>query len=338
MSRVVIGWDIGGANIKAASICDSGCQVLDRPFPLWGRPERLATALAQMCAELGSADAMALTMTAELADCFETKREGVRFVLAAAVEAFPDIRIHVFGVDAQFHPPDLAAEQPECIAAANWMATATMVATEHPDALLVDVGSTTTDIIPIAGGRVVARGLNDTARLGTGELVYTGALRTPVCAVVRAVPLTGHRVRVAAEVFAITADVYRWLGGIDDAGYTPDTPDGKGRDRLSAGRRLARMIGADLEGVHDTDVDAIARHVARVQVRTVASAIRQVRQARRPAAARAIVVGTGRFLGRRAAGVAGLEVIEPSGALGPAVAVATLLRARLRAGDAAARP
>src|SRR3977135_2767747 len=176
-----------------------GPAVLERPFPLWREPHRLPVVLSEVADRIGNTRTRALTMTAELADCFATKREGVAFVIAAFRTAFPASELWVYGVDGQFRSADAAKEQPHRVAAANWMASATLVARTFPDALLVDVGSTTTDIIPIVAGRVVARGHTDSSRLRTGELVYTGSLRTPVCAIVRSVPVRGRRYRVAAE-------------------------------------------------------------------------------------------------------------------------------------------
>ena len=126
-------------------------------------------------------------MTAELADCFATKREGVAFVLDAFGTAFPGVSPWVYGVNGQFLSVMEARQRPVAVAAANWRASADLVARTFSDALLIDVGSTTTDIIPILAGRVAVRGRTDPARLRSGELVYTGAVRTPLCAIVRSV-------------------------------------------------------------------------------------------------------------------------------------------------------
>jgi (4-(4-[2-(gamma-L-glutamylamino)ethyl]phenoxymethyl)furan-2-yl)methanamine synthase len=332
----ILGWDVGGANIKVARIGDDPeheLVVLERPFPLWREPHRLPVVLAEIADRIGHADTMALTMTAELADCFATKREGVAFVIDAVRTAFPASKLWIYGVDGQFRSADAAREQPQQVAAANWMAIATLVARTFPDALLVDVGSTTTDIIPIVAGRVVACGRTDSSRLRTGELVYTGSLRTPVCAVVRSLPLDGGRCRVAAEHFAIVADVHRWLGRIEEADYTCDTPDGRGRSRPEAGARLARMICADFETLDPAGITAIAEHVARAQVRQIGRGIRQVM--RRLGAASpgvAILAGAGTFVGRAAAEEARLtprdlahEVGTSAARSAPAAAVAYLL-------------
>lgn len=333
MKGPILGWDVGGANLKAAHVSGERLEVIERPFALWREPQRLPALLGDAARRLGAARAMGVTMTAELADCFATKREGVLFVLDAFRAAFPEVRPWIYGVDGRFRSPEEARARPQDVAAANWMASATVVARRFPDALFLDVGSTTTDVIPIVGGRVAARGRTDTARLRTGELVFTGALRTPVCALVRSVPLRGRRCRVAAEYFAIAADVHLWLGRIGPDDYSCDTPDNRGRSRQEAGARLARMVCADLEMLGAEDITAIADHVARAQLKQVGGGLAQVMRRLGPACPRlAVLAGQGAFLARAAAAEIGLathdmasDVGEASARAAPAAAVAFLL-------------
>ena len=340
----ILGWDVGGANIKVARIGDerSSPTVLERPFPLWREPQRLPAILEEAADRVGSARTMAVTMTAELADCFATKREGVAFVIDAFRSTFPESDLWIYGVDGRFRSAEDARQQPQQVAAANWMASATFVARAHQDSLFLDAGSTTTDIIPIVAGRVVASGRTDSARLRAGELVYTGSLRTPVCATVRFVPLGGRRCRVAAELFAVAADVHRWLGRIEDDDYTCDTPDGRGRSRPEAGARLARMVCADLETLGSADITAIAEHIARAQVRQIARGVRQVmRRLGSSCPTLAVLAGAGAFLARAAAEDAGLTTRDLAGDVGPdasrsvpAAAVAYLLAEHMFTGAA----
>jgi probable H4MPT-linked C1 transfer pathway protein len=335
----IIGWDIGGANIKAARVeaGQSEPLVFERPLPLWRELHRLPAVLAEAADSLGPAGTMAVTMTAELADCFATKREGVACVLDAFETTFPDVDPWVYGTDGTFRHAAAARQQPHRVAAANWMASATLVARTFPDALFLDVGSTTSDIIPIVAGQVVARGKTDPARLRSGELVYTGALRTPVCAVVRWVPQRGRRCRVAAEHFAVVADVHLWRGRIDERDYTCETPDGRGRSRQEAGARLARMVCADLEMLDAADITAIAEHVARAQVRHIGAGLQQIMRRLGTQCPRvAVVAGQGAFVARDAArevGLANRDLADGMGAAAaralPAVAVASLLDAML---------
>jgi len=351
----VLGWDIGGANVKAARIerdRPDTTIVRERPFALWREPHRLSTVLRETAEGLGSTDRMAstmdrmaITMTAELADCFASKRDGVAFVLDQFHAAFPKLRPWVYGVDGRFRTLEAARLDPYAVAAANWMASATIISRLVPDALFVDVGSTTTDVIAIVDGKVCVRGRTDPARLSSGELVYTGVLRTPICAIVKSLHLPDQRhCRVAAEHFAIAADAYRWLGRIDEHQYTCDTPDGRGRTREESAARLSRMICADYrrdrhaptneDSVLDAaDVTAIAEQIMAAQVRLIASGIRQVRR-RLGASARPIIVlaGQGTFLGCEAANTAGLESRDLASEIGidaaratPAYAVARLL-------------
>ena len=104
MRGPIIGWDVGGANIKAARIEEgqSSPSMIERALPLWRELQRLPAVLAEAAEALGSARIMAVTMTAELADCFANKREGVAGVFDAFGQAFPDVEPWVYGTDGIF--------------------------------------------------------------------------------------------------------------------------------------------------------------------------------------------------------------------------------------------
>jgi probable H4MPT-linked C1 transfer pathway protein len=333
----VIGWDVGGVNTKVAHV-DAGriVSVRGRPFELQRAPDTLVSLLRDLASETGcpadsSAVAHAVTMTAELSQMFRTKRDGVAFVLDAFQSAFPSSEIRVFTVEGRFLTPAEARAEPLSVAAANWSATAHLVALEHPDALLIDTGTTTTDIIPISGGLVVARGRTDPERLASGELVYTGALRTPAEAIASEIRLRGETIRVSAEGFALAGDAHLWRGDLRPADYTVATPDGRPATREFAGERLARVICADREMLDEAAICEIASALASAQVNRITSAIRQV-ITRHPSLDTAVVTGLGAFLGEAAARAVGLHVVPLSSELGdaaaqfaPAAAVALLL-------------
>lgn len=329
----VLGWDIGGVNTKAARV--AGAQVVAAhaaPYEVQRDPAALAPLLARLAAELGgqSSDRHAVTMTAELSQLFRTKREGVGFVLDAVLEAFPNAPVRVWSVDGRWRTPAEARREPLVVAAANWAATASLVARTHPDCLLIDVGSTTTDIIPIVAGAPAAIGRTDPERLRAGELVYTGALRTPVEAIAPAVPLDGAPTGVAAEGFALAGDVHVWRGVLGPADYTVPTPDGRPATRDFAGERLARSVCADREMLDEARIDLIADAFSDAQVTRIIEGVARV-QARHPALRCVVVAGLGTFLAAQAARRAGLSVVHLSESLGaaarhaPAAAVALLL-------------
>ncbi|MEO1993669.1 MAG: hydantoinase/oxoprolinase family protein, partial [Planctomycetaceae bacterium] len=200
----VLGLDIGGANLKAA---DSDGQAASRRFAIWQAPEQLAAELSLLIQGLQKRapfDAIAVTMTAELADCFETKSHGVDHILHAVEKIAGPTPVFVWQTGAEFVTPDVAREFPLLVAAANWHALATFIGRLVPtgNSLLIDIGSTTTDIIPLSDGFPVPRGLTDVERLQSGELIYTGVRRTPIAAVTSAVPFRGSPCPLASELFA----------------------------------------------------------------------------------------------------------------------------------------
>jgi probable H4MPT-linked C1 transfer pathway protein len=330
-SGEMVGWDIGGANIKAARWSDGQWQVVQQPFAIWQRRDELIAALASISARLGVSSHAAVTITAELSDAFRTKREGITFVLDALRVALPETKLHIFGLDGQFHDLQAAYHNHMLVAAANWLATAVVVSRHFADCLLVDVGSTTTDIIPIQHRRVVAKGRHDPGRLVKGELLYTGALRTPVQAMVNRLPLWGSWCPVAAELFATIQDVHLLLDSLTPEESTSPTADGRPATAEFAAERLARVVCADIEMLTGNDIDLMARHIAAEQVRQISEAIMQVFSGSNVQGP-VVAVGVGAFLAQAAA--VRLEIPcqssakiwgDKAGDVAPAAAVAMLL-------------
>jgi len=341
----ILGWDIGGANVKAALVLDGRLVVArSEPFEIRRSPGDLTEVLREMHARVlrdaraagylsdtSGAVVHAVTMTAELARVFRTKRDGVRTVLDAVDSACAGAEVHVFAVDGQWRTPADARRDWLEVAAANWSATARLVAGTHPDAVLVDTGSTTTDLIPIVGGTVVAAGRTDLDRLASGELVYTGAVRTPVEALASHAVVHGRSYALAAEAFALAGDVHVWRGALLPTDYTVETPDGRPVTRAFAGERLRRALCADTHSMTDTDVDDLAADLAHAQVARIADALGRIR-ARHSELRVAVVAGLGAFIGAAAARRAGCEVRLLADTLGdggarhaPAAAVALFL-------------
>jgi probable H4MPT-linked C1 transfer pathway protein len=230
----MIGIDVGGANLK---VVDEKGVVLHY-CPLWLHAPLKDLLLGHREASGGEA---AVVMSGELADCFSRKMEGISFIVDQVRSVFPDALF--YGNDGVFHD-----QAHPSLAAANWLASADLLRTRYPGGLLVDMGSTTTDIVPLSGFDRL-RGLTDLDRLQKGYLIYTGLLRTPVAAMVNRVLLKNISTPVSTEFFAQSADAHLVLGHISSDDYTCDTPDRKGRDVLSACRRLARVVCSDLEEI-----------------------------------------------------------------------------------------
>ena len=332
----VLGWDIGGVNTKVVRLQGGPDGLIVRgtclPYEVKRDPTALVLTLTEAARHVDGhhGDLHAVTMTAELSQAFATKREGVGFILDALEAALPGGKLHIYNVDGRFITLHEARELPLAVAAANWAATANLIARSVPTCVLVDIGTTTTDLIPIIDGQITVQGRTDPERLVSGELVYTGALRTPVEAVACQVPLWGGQAGVAADGFAIIGDAHLWLGRLQPEDYTCPTPDGRPPTRRSAGDRLARVVCGDREMLDESAIDGIATALASAQVSALEKALRRLRE-RWPGITTAVVAGLGDFIAADAASSAGLSIISLADRLGqaariaPAAAVAWLL-------------
>jgi probable H4MPT-linked C1 transfer pathway protein len=300
----VLGLDIGGANLKAAHV-DGTARL--RPFALWKQPQRLGAALSELLRELPAFDRLAVTMTGELCDCFETSRQGVLAILAAVQAVAGSSPVHIWqgslvrqvqGPDGTWYStgelaePGAVRRHPLRAAGVNWLALATYVGRfgRRGPALLLDVGSTTTDVIPLAAGRPAVWGWSDPTRLRLGELVYSGVRRTPVCALLQK--------EVAAELFATTLDAYLVLGEIPEEDST-DTADGRPATVEHAHGRLARMLCRDRETCTPAETRRLAGQASRAQRRLLARAVRRVARVLGAEPRTVILAGSGEFLARQ---------------------------------------
>jgi probable H4MPT-linked C1 transfer pathway protein len=320
------GWlalDIGGANLKAAN--GRGYAAV-RPFALWREPGQLANQLQAVIDAAPHFTRLAATITGELCDCFATKAEGVRAILDSLEAAAAGRPIAVYLTDGRLVSANEARETPQLAAASNWhvlAAFAARFAGQRP-ALLVDVGSTTTDIILILEGRPASAGKTDPERLLAGELVYTGVERTPVSAVVTHLPWRGSRCPVAAELFATTADAYLLLGDLPEEATNFDTPDGRPRTRAAAHTRIARMICADASIMSQYEAIEAAKAVCDAQVQLLRSALSRV-AARMPGRPELVLLsGHGEFLAHRLLrslefGALSFQIVSLCKELGPQV-------------------
>jgi len=300
--------DIGGANIKSA---DGQGFAQSYAFALWRDSSRLAQQIRTAISEAPRADHLAITMTGELADCFESKAAGVRFILQAVGAGSDNRHTRVYLVDGRLVTPQVALTIPHLVAASNWHALARFAARYAPvgPALAIDVGSTTCDVIPLVDGKPAAKGASDTQRLLAGELAYTGVERSPVCAVAAHVPYRGQTCPVVNELFATMRDVYLLLDQLPEDPANSATADGKPATKAASRLRLARMIAADGEDFNHRDAVTMAESVADAQVSKLAAAIGQVKSGLPAAPAQIVLSGHGEFLAREALDL--LQVAAP---------------------------
>ena len=278
----IAGFDIGGANTDLAVIDfeDGEIKNMEVDFaylPMWSNNDDLSHVLVELIENIcpvSEIDAVGISMTAELVDAYDTKKDGVLDIVKKCEETFT-CPIAYVGVDGMISKSEIEKD-PLKAAAANWIATAQIATLISDNCIFIDTGSTTTDIIPIKEGRECAIGKSDFDRSATGELVYTGTLRTNLASFLDKVELNGKEYRVASELFAQTADVYMVLDLITEDDYICDTFDGEGKSKIDCARRIARVVCADLEMLSMDDIVAMSEVIHQKQIAQIADGLKQV--------------------------------------------------------------
>ena len=309
----VAGFDIGGANTDLAVIDFEGEEIknieVDFAYlPMWsnnGDLSRVLLELIEKICPVSEIDAVGISMTAELVDAYDTKKDGVLDVVGKCEETF-ECPIAYVGIDGMMSKAEIE-NTPLKAAAANWIATAQIATLISDNCIFIDTGSTTTDIIPIKDGKECAIGKSDFDRSATGELVYTGTLRTNLASFLDKVELNGKEYRVASELFAQTADVYTVLDLISEDDYVCDTFDGESKSKVDCAKRIARVVCADLEMLSMEDITEMCKFIHQKQIEQIADGLKQVHEEQNLDLI--VTTGLGKdILDKKAAELLGLEV------------------------------
>jgi len=295
----LIAMDIGGANTK---IFD-GKNYYQYYFPMWKEKDKFRDFIENLKKNF-TADIYAITMTAELCDCFKNRREGVKFILNTLNDVLG--KILVFSTEQKFFDIDTAINFPYSVASANFMATAKYVSMFEKNCIVIDIGSTTTDIIPIKNKKILCH-TTDFERIKNDELIYTGVLRTNLVSISNKVKFKGKNLKISAEYFANTGDVYRILGEISENEYTTETADNNGKRIIDCMRRIARILCCDIEEdkecsnvneikskISKRDVVKIAEYFKDKQIKMINKSIERVE--RKYKINNRFIIGAGKFL------------------------------------------
>jgi|Deesub1362A_J573_1020465.scaffolds.fasta_scaffold00261_8 hypothetical protein len=300
-----LGLDIGGANTKYATNTGKFGVIY---HPLWKGD--VFDVLVRISEEHPH-EKVGVVMTGELADAFRSRSEGVLHIAKVCMEVFDDVLF--LSVDGSLHCFEDLIKEPLKFAASNWVASAIFVGHHYQDCIFADMGSTTTDIIPIVGGVPVA-GKTDLERLMNRELVYTGFLRTNVATIISAVEINGKEIPLSKEYFATTGDVYSLLGLTEDIDYPWETADGRGKDIMSCAKRLARVVCSDLDEISLEDVVEIAHQIRDAQISEVSEAMRV--KADECGVCKVVGAGVGEEILKDASAMAGLSFVSVSAKYG----------------------
>ena len=301
LNKQVFGWDIGGAHVKLAVLDNSGNILAVRQYacPLWKGIGYLQEVLDRVKHEFGSHSLRhCLTMTGELADCFADREEGVLTIVSTMQSGFSGQSLLIFAGRLGFVPADqLVAAHIMHIASANWVASAVWAAKYHAHGLFVDIGSTTCDILLLENQQLNALGYSDYDRLVSGELLYTGIIRSAVPSIAQRAVFRGREMGLMAEFFATMADVYRLTGDLQESHDQAETADGAEKTRFASARRLSRLTGYEFAEADWEIWLAFAQHLKHQQKQLIWQAcLQQLQRCAHPKPNCLIGAGVGRFL------------------------------------------
>lgn len=290
--------DVGGANLKAS---DGLGWSFSEPFAMWRKWQSLQEAIGQILTQR-PAEHLLITMTGEIADCFSDRTSGVAHIVSACTQAAAGRPVSFYTLAGELVAASVATTNPLEVAAANWHALARLAGSLQPQGqgLLIDVGSTTTDIVPLNAGKPTPRGRHDWDRLSAGELVYTGIERTPVSAIVRGLPFGGHRRPISNEYFATSRDAWLLVGGLPECSADHDTADGQPATRAAARVRLARTLLLEPSQFDVEAASKAAEWIVEAQTRQLARSLASVTSALYKPPEFVVLSGHGSLLAQRA--------------------------------------
>ena len=289
IDRLILGLDIGGANTKAALIKFDNENISEsyshiEYFPFWEKTlhdipkmiERIVSILLEKKnIQLKEITNIAITITAELSDAFQTKKEGILTIIDSLEQVFDKEKMLFINNEGEYVSSVQARQEYLKIAAANWVATSLFLGKYIPNCILIDAGSTTVDIIPIINSIPVSKGKDDTERLMWHELIYTGGLRATIPSITHFVPYKGKYIRISFEKFALMSDVHRILENISEKEYINDTADNRSTSLEDCYSRLARIICKDSETISKEELNDIAKYIYEKQLEIVSTEIQE---------------------------------------------------------------
>lgn len=282
----IIGWDIGGANIKATKIIYNQknkkiefVSSISKYFAMWDKTQNPKILIKEICNKLKGADLFAITMTAELADRFFLKIEGIKYIINLFKDNFAEKELYFYNNQGKFLTiKDLENDNKKVmsLAAANWAVSASFLAEFKKDFILFDMGSSTIDLIPVIDNKITALGNTDVERLRQGELIYHGFLRSNLSNLIKEIPYQGQMIDVINEYFATTADLHLLKEIITAAEYTVKAADEGKKNKMAAASRIARMISLDLNSISKKKLDLIVNYIYNQEISLIYNKLLQL--------------------------------------------------------------
>ncbi len=254
-----IGWDIGGAHLKSCVINNQKTVCSVDLCELWKTKEvgYMINQIIKQYSHKGIVNNV-ITMSGEMCDVFENRDQGVKKILNY-FKKFVNTYVYTrnCGIVSVKHNT-----KPKNIASANWHVIAKFMCKKLTNAIIIDLGSTTTDFILIKNSKIINKRLDDFSGLRSQELSYIGCLRTPPYIFERSLKINNKDIHIIPENFSSLADVYRIIKKLPKSFYYSSTCDSKDKDIKACMVRFARNFGLDYKEKHRNFLISAAQKIS----------------------------------------------------------------------------
>ena len=169
---------------------------------------------------------------------------------------------------------DTAIKSTEKLFSTNWILTSKFLNYKKNIDLIIDVGSTTTDII--FKDMNIENNINDHMRLTNKTLLYLGVVRTPLPMIADNIKYKGRDISLVNEVFATTGDIFNINNDIDFSDLDYLGSDNLQFTKENSFTRLARVIGLDYKDCQEKHLIDVANNFKNIFISKIIDNIRAI--------------------------------------------------------------
>ena len=269
IKEILLGWDIGGANIKVC-VFNSDKKIIQmhkKNLNIWNDFSDINFFFNTVLNLYKDYDIKSfITITAESCDNFKDRNEGIISILSECDK-------NIVGKKYYYTNKNIYVDYKEAVNdtsklfSTNWILTSNFLNASNKIDLIIDVGSTTTDII--FKNINIDNNINDYKRLTNKTLLYAGVIRTPLPMLTDEVLYRSNYTSLVREVFATTGDIFNVLGDINFIDHNYVGSDNLQFTLENSLIRLSRVIGLDYDQSDKKNIIEIAYNIKKLFMKKI---------------------------------------------------------------------
>lgn len=269
-----LGIDIGGAHLKVIGIDKNNkVQFVDYSnCRIWEDIRLLKEKFVCLSKTFGNESIKCgITMSAELCDNFKSRKHGALILTEKCKHLKFNNFFYVKSSKTFLKEPKFKE-----LISMNWHSVGRLFEKKVENAIIVDFGSTTTDLICIKNKKLVNKFFDDFSRINNFELLYTGFTRTPIFGITNEICIGKNKLKIIPEFFSNTSDVYRILKKLKRKIDIDITADRSQKTIKDSFRRLSRSFGFDYHNKYQVKLKQICNEISSTQLNQIMNAVKKL--------------------------------------------------------------